>query len=142
VPPEPQVPLAMASLPASEPVQGLASGNGREAASGYEHKGLAIDCASRAASLGGRALHLTRTEFDLLHILLQRGTTVVTKAELVGLLGLVKGESGKAEAGRPGPRDSGRIIETHIGNLRRKLGDDARKPRWLKTVRGSGYTLA
>ncbi|MBT2521311.1 winged helix-turn-helix domain-containing protein [Arthrobacter sp. ISL-28] len=26
--------------------------------------------------------------------------------------------------------------------MRRKLGDDARSPRWLKTVRGAGYTLA
>jgi two-component system, OmpR family, response regulator len=67
---------------------------------------------------------------------------VVTKAELVGLLGLVKRETGNPEVAVIGTRDPGRIIETHIGNLRRKLGDDARKPRWLKTVRGSGYTLA
>ncbi|MFE4834296.1 response regulator transcription factor [Arthrobacter sp. NPDC056691] len=111
------------------------------AARGYEHKGLELDSATRAATLGGRALQLTRTEFDLLHILLQRGSGVVTKTELVGLLGLVKWEAGPG--GRTaGTRDPGRIIETHIGNLRRKLGDDARKPRWLKTVRGSGYTLA
>ena len=110
-------------------------------ARGYEHKGLELDCTTRAATLGGRALQLTRTEFDLLHILLERGSGVVTKAELVGRLGLVKRESGNHE-GVIGTRDPGRIIETHIGNLRRKLGDDARKPRWLKTVRGSGYTLA
>lgn len=108
----------------------------------YEHNGLAIDCASRAATLGGRALQLTRTEFDLLHILLQRGDGVVTKAELAGLLGLVKRSTGNANGDSAGTRDPGRIIETHIGNLRRKLGDDARRPRWLKTVRGAGYTLA
>jgi DNA-binding response OmpR family regulator len=107
----------------------------------YEHKGLELDYAARAATIGGRTLQLTRTEFDLLHILLQRGTGVVTKTELVGLLGLVKRKSGP-DGGVTGSRDPGRIIETHIGNLRRKLGDDARKPRWLKTVRGSGYTLA
>ncbi|HKS01012.1 MAG TPA: response regulator transcription factor [Arthrobacter sp.] len=116
------------------------------APTGYEHNGLAIDCAARAATLGGRALQLTRTEFDLLHILLQRGTGVVTKAELVGLLGLVKRDGGDADGGgdntAAGTRDPGRIIETHIGNLRRKLGDDARQPRWLRTVRGAGYTLA
>jgi DNA-binding response OmpR family regulator len=107
----------------------------------YEHKGLELDYAARAATIGGRTLQLTRTEFDLLHIMLQRGTGVVTKTVLVGLLGLVKRDSGP-DGGGAGSRDPGRIIETHIGNLRRKLGDDARKPRWLKTVRGSGYTLA
>ncbi|MFF2315431.1 response regulator transcription factor [Arthrobacter sp. NPDC058097] len=107
----------------------------------YQHKGLELDCAARAATVGGRALQLTRTEFDLLRILLQRGSGVVTKAELVSLLGLVKRNSGPA-GGAAGSGDPGRIIETHIGNLRRKLGDDARNPRWLKTVRGAGYTLA
>ncbi|WP_104136672.1 response regulator transcription factor [Arthrobacter sp. ZGTC131] len=112
------------------------------AGASYEHNGLRIDSETRAASIGGRSLALTRTEFDLLRILLERGTGVVTKAELAGLLGLVQ-----QEAAQPGPaaavtRDPGRIIEAHVGNLRRKLGDDARQPRWLKTVRGSGYTLA
>jgi DNA-binding response OmpR family regulator len=139
------------TVQAPDPAQGLAAIQG-VAAKGpapargyersYEHKGLKLDCATRAATLGGRALQLTRTEFDLLHILLQRGSGVVTKAELVGLLGLVKRETGNPEVAVIGTRDPGRIIETHIGNLRRKLGDDARKPRWLKTVRGSGYTLA
>ncbi|MET3933116.1 response regulator transcription factor [Arthrobacter sp. OAP107] len=107
----------------------------------YEHKGLELDYAARAATIGGCTLQLTRTEFDLLHILLQRGTGVVTKTELVGLLGLIQRDEGP-DGSAAGSRDPGRIIETHIGNLRRKLGDDARKPRWLKTVRGSGYTLA
>ncbi|MBT2549170.1 response regulator transcription factor [Arthrobacter sp. ISL-65] len=128
------------TVPAPAMAQGVVAARGYEHR--YEHKGLEIDSASRAATLGGRALQLTRTEFDLLHILLQRGSGVVTKTELVGLLGLVKRESGNPEVGVVGTRDPGRIIETHIGNLRRKLGDDARKPRWLKTVRGAGYTLA
>ncbi|WP_314191532.1 response regulator transcription factor [uncultured Arthrobacter sp.] len=139
------------TVQAPDPVQGLAGVQGvastgsapaRGYVRSYEHKGLELDCATRAATLGGRPLQLTRTEFDLLHILLQRGSGVVTKAELVGLLGLVKRESGNRDVAVIGTRDPGRIIETHIGNLRRKLGDDARKPRWLKTVRGSGYTLA
>jgi DNA-binding response OmpR family regulator len=110
----------------------------------YEHKGLAIDCAARAATLRGQALQLTRTEFDLLQILLERGSHVVTKAELAGLLGLMKRGNGEAAGAGDGTggRDPGRIVEAHIGNLRRKLGDDARRPRWLKTVRGAGYTLA
>ena len=34
------------------------------------------------------------------------------------------------------------LVEVHVGNLRRKLGDDARTARWIKTVRGVGYRLA
>lgn len=108
----------------------------------YEHKGLRIDSATRAASIGGESLALTRTEFDLLRILLERGTGVVTKAELAGLLGLMQREAVQSGTADSSTRDAGRIIEAHMGNLRRKLGDDARRPRWLKTVRGSGYTLA
>lgn len=112
------------------------------AGSTYEHNGLRIDSATRAATLGDRSLALTRTEFDLLRILLERGKGVVTKAELAALLGLVRQEALQPGAADAGTRDPGRIIEAHVGNLRRKLGDDARRPRWLKTVRGSGYTLA
>ncbi|MGN7250706.1 response regulator transcription factor [Arthrobacter sp. SAFR-014] len=122
--------------------QGLPVAQGLPAAQAFEHNGLAINSATRAATLGGRALQLTRTEFDLLYILLQRGSGVVSKAELVGLLGLAKREAGTMGGSDAGVRDAGRIIETHVGNLRRKLGDDARQPRWLKTVRGAGYTLA
>jgi len=129
--------------PPSMPAAGAgADGSTATAGSSYEHNGLRIDSATRAASIGGRALALTRTEFDLLRILLERGTGVVTKAELAGLLGLVQQEAAPPGAASAGSRDPGRIIEAHVGNLRRKLGDDARRPRWLKTVRGSGYTLA
>jgi DNA-binding response OmpR family regulator len=33
------------------------------------------------------------------------------------------------------------LIEVHIANLRRKLGDDSRSGRWIRTVRGVGYRL-
>jgi DNA-binding response OmpR family regulator len=33
------------------------------------------------------------------------------------------------------------VIDVHIANLRRKLGDDARSSRWVRTVRGVGYRL-
>lgn len=109
------------------------------AASRYEHKGLQIDRMTRGASIEGRSLELTRTEFDLLHILLERGTGTVSKVELASLLGLVTQDQADLENSG---LIAGRLIEAHISNLRRKLGDDARTPRWLKTVRGAGYTLA
>jgi two-component system OmpR family response regulator len=140
--PAPAPARGLAVAPGLAAAQGLAVAQGHPAAEAFEHNGLEINSATRAATLGGRALQLTRTEFDLLFILLQRGSGVVSKGELVGLLGLAKREAGTMSGGNAGARDPGRIIETHVGNLRRKLGDDARQPRWLKTVRGSGYTLA
>jgi DNA-binding response OmpR family regulator len=35
-----------------------------------------------------------------------------------------------------------RSIDVHISRLRQKLEDDAKNPRWLKTMRGVGYMLA
>lgn len=134
-------PVGTAATAAAAAATG-AAGSTATACSSYEHNGLRIDSATRAASIGGRSLALTRTEFDLLRVLLERGTGVVTKAELAALLGLMQQEAVQPGAADASTRDPGRIIEAHVGNLRRKLGDDARRPRWLKTVRGSGYTLA
>jgi DNA-binding response OmpR family regulator len=35
-----------------------------------------------------------------------------------------------------------RSIDVHVSRLRQKLGDDSKKPRYIKTIRGSGYMLA
>ncbi len=35
-----------------------------------------------------------------------------------------------------------RSVDVHVSRLRAKLGDDPKRPRWLKTVRGAGYQLA
>ena len=100
------------------------------------HNGLEVDAVTRSVRLAGRTLELTRTEFELLRIILEQGNRVVTKAELADHLQLED-----FGPGRPRKVDTDRIIEVHIGNLRRKLGDNARAPKWLKTVRGLGYTL-
>jgi DNA-binding response OmpR family regulator len=34
-----------------------------------------------------------------------------------------------------------RSIDVHISSLRRKLGDDAKAPQWITTVRGAGYLM-
>ncbi|MBP1234388.1 DNA-binding response OmpR family regulator [Arthrobacter sp. PvP102] len=101
------------------------------------HNGLEFSYEARTVSVDGRELHLTRTEFDLLHALLEAGRMVRTKSELVRRL-------------RDEPYDVGgyiseadeRSVEVHMGNLRKKLGDSPQNPRWLQTVRGVGYRLA
>jgi DNA-binding response OmpR family regulator len=90
---------------------------------------LEVDPASRTASVGSRPLGLTALEFDLLLVLAERAGRVVPRDALWEL------------AGRGDTAVSGRTVDVHVSRLRAKLGDDARDPRRLKTVRGSGYLL-
>lgn len=101
------------------------------------HNGLLIDQSTRTAQLQGRDVELTRTEFDLLHALMESGRVVRTKPDLVRRLRYEHYDTGAFVSDA-----DERAVEVHIGNLRRKLGDDPRSPRWLETVRGVGYRLA
>jgi DNA-binding response OmpR family regulator len=123
---------AVASLhetPSAEP-DGTAAGS-------LTHNGLLLNEATRTAQVHGFELELTRTEFDLLHALMESGKRVRTKADLVRRLRAEDYGTGAyiSEADE-------RTIEVHMANLRRKLGDDSRAPRWVKTVRGVGYRMA
>ncbi|MDQ0677306.1 two-component system OmpR family response regulator [Arthrobacter pascens] len=101
------------------------------------HNGLALDCRTRSAAVGGTALELTRSEFDILQELIRGAGAVLSKKDLARAL---RGEYYREE---PSTIDSDeRAVEVHIGNLRRKLRDDPESPRWLQTVRGVGYRLA
>lgn len=84
----------------------------------------------------GTAVALTPTEFLLLETLLRSGRVVRTKTELFRIL---RGED--ADSGTYVSEADERTIEVHLGNLRRKLNDDPRYPRWIQTVRGVGYRM-
>ncbi len=101
------------------------------------HNGLLVNGATRTATVHGTELELTRTEFDLLHALMESGKLVRTKADLVRRL-----RNDEYDAGGYISDADERTIEVHMANLRRKLGDDSKSPRWVKTVRGVGYRLA
>ena len=85
----------------------------------------------------GRDVALTPTEFMLLETLLRSGRVVRSKAELSRIL---RGD--EPDAGTFVSEADERTVEVHAGNLRRKLGDDPRRPRWIETVRGIGYRAA
>lgn len=87
---------------------------------------LVIDPAARTATLAGRALELSAREFDLLRYLAERAGTVVTKRELL------------AEVWRQPYGGSDKTVDVHLTWLRRKLGETATEPRFLRTVRGVG----
>lgn len=98
---------------------------------GVLHVGnLRLSLRERSATLAGRQLDLTPTEFMLLHAMAERAGRILTREHL---LDLAKGNADEA---------FDRSIDAHISRLRQKLGDSARQPKLLKTVRRAGYLLA
>jgi len=87
---------------------------------------LVLDLDRLEVHLEGRTIPLTRREFELLAFLARRPGRVYTREEL---LEAVWGEY----LGTP------RTVDQHILQLREKLGEDPRSPRFLETVRGVGY---
>ena len=79
------------------------------------------------AIVGGTPLDLTRYELLILAALVQNAGHVLTRGQLLDHLG---------ESAYEGYE---RVIDQHIKNLRLKLGDDARNPRYIATVYGVGY---
>jgi DNA-binding response OmpR family regulator len=92
-------------------------------------EGLAIDIDRREISVAGSAISLTATEFDLIASLAREPGVVVQRAEL---LARVWGSEFVADD---------HLVDVHVANLRRKLGDDPAEPRFIETVRGVGYRL-
>ncbi|NUT69812.1 response regulator transcription factor [Pseudarthrobacter sp. C4D7] len=103
----------------------------------FRHNGLLLDHRTRTVEVRGEPLGLTRSEFDLLHVLLKGGGAVCTRADLVRA---VRGDFYDRDAYISEADE--RAVEVHVGNLRRKLKEDQLAPRWLQTVRGVGYRLA
>ena len=91
---------------------------------------LRLDPATRRAHLGDQDLELTGYEFSLLYALAQRAGRVLSREQLMEM---AAGSSADA---------FDRSVDVHVSRLRNKLGDDARHPRIIRTVRGLGYLLA
>ena len=86
-----------------------------------------VDVPAREVKVSGQAADLTGIEFDILVALMRRAGRVVPRDALLD------------EAGRSDVVVGERTVDVHISHLRQKLGDDARVPRLIKTVRGVGY---
>ncbi|HET7780792.1 MULTISPECIES: response regulator transcription factor [Micrococcaceae] len=125
-----------------DPADALAGDNPADAGAhpergNFSHNGLELSYSSRTVVVDGKEMNLTRTEFELLHALLEAGRTVRTKSDLVRRL-----RDEDYDVGSYISEADERSVEVHMGNLRKKLGDSPQKPRWLQTVRGVGYRLA
>jgi DNA-binding response OmpR family regulator len=91
--------------------------------------GLTIDGSARVASLDGVPVDLSRKEFDLLLYLALNAGQVVTKRQLL------------ADIWRQPYGGADKTVDVHLSWLRRKLGESASEPRYLRTVRGVGVKL-
>lgn len=90
---------------------------------------LRINVEARSATLAGEAMALTPVEFELLVTLARAKGRVKTREQLVDEI-----------------RDReyevfDRSVDVHVSSLRRKLKDDAREPRYLRTMRAAGYMM-
>jgi DNA-binding response OmpR family regulator len=90
---------------------------------------LRLNPAARVAILGDEILTLTPVEFDLLASLASAKGRVKTREQLLD------------DIAHRNYDVFDRSIDVHISCLRKKLGDDSRNPRFIRTVRAAGYML-
>jgi len=102
---------------------------GRTASETWSFGVLTVDPERRAASMKGEPIELTTAEFDLLELLIRGRGRVLSRSHI---LDGVRGEAWDA---------LDRSIDVLVSRLRGKLDDDPRHPRWIRTVRGAGYSF-
>ena len=91
--------------------------------------GLVIDVDRRQVELHGVPIELTTTEFEILRTMVANAGRVISRDRLMEL---ARGEDFAS---------FDRSVDVHVSHIRKKLGDDPRKPTFVKTVRGIGYTI-
>ena len=90
---------------------------------------LVIDTERRTVLLADEPVDLTRKEFDLLAYLASRAGAVASKREVL------------AEVWRQPYGGADKTVDVHLSVLRRKLGETAAEPRYIRTVHGVGVKL-
>lgn len=109
--------------------RGMAEGEDAESENIICLRGLLLDSRAMEATLDNESLNLTVSEFQILAKLMSRPGMVFSRESLLNAI-----------------TDRGfnrfdRSIDMHISSLRRKLHDDSGDPRFIKTLRGVGYSM-
>ncbi|HSV41698.1 MAG TPA: winged helix-turn-helix domain-containing protein [Nocardioidaceae bacterium] len=89
-------------------------------------QGVELDPAARRVWRDGAEVRLSNKEFDLVHALISRAGDIVTREELM------------REVWHTNFWTSAKTIDVHLGWVRKKLGDDTRRPHLITTIRGRG----
>jgi DNA-binding response OmpR family regulator len=89
--------------------------------------GLEVDLIEQRVSVGGRLLHLTPIQQTLLYLLAANAGKALSREDLLATMW-----GGELEI-------ESNVVDRHIRELRVKLGDEWRAPRYIETVPGAGY---
>ncbi|MHB8470886.1 MAG: winged helix-turn-helix domain-containing protein, partial [Gaiellaceae bacterium] len=90
---------------------------------------LEIDSTAREVRVAGEPVELTKLEFDLLDVLSAEPRVAFSRGHLL------------ERVWGPDWFGDDHVVDVHLANLRRKLGDDASAQRYVRTVRGVGYRI-
>ncbi|TMK31185.1 MAG: response regulator transcription factor [Actinobacteria bacterium] len=94
-----------------------------------DRAGLAIDQARRTVAVDGTGIQLTPLEFEILLTLARTPGVVFTREQLMDKVWGYRDYAG------------GRVVDSHVARIRRKLGEDGAEPRFIRTVHGVGYAF-
>lgn len=89
-------------------------------------QGVELDPTARRVWRDGIEIRMSNKEFDLLHALIRRPDEIVTREDLM------------RDVWQTNFWTSAKTIDVHLGWVRRKLGDDTRRPSLITTIRGRG----
>ena len=94
-----------------------------------ERDGLVIDTRRRRVEVDGAEVQLTPLEFEILQVLAREPGVVLSRDHLMDRIWGYRDHAG------------GRVVDSHVARLRRKLGEDGNDPRFIRTVHGVGYAF-
>jgi DNA-binding response OmpR family regulator len=94
-----------------------------------ERAGLVVDPKRRRVEVDGEDVQLTPLEFEILRVLSAEPGAVLSRDELMDRIWGYRDVAG------------GRVVDSHVARLRRKLGEDGNDPRFIRTVHGVGYAF-
>jgi len=117
------------SIPLESGLDGSRSIKAERSAEPLRFGPLRVDLDRRAVYLEERLVELTPIEFDVLAVLAARPELAFTRRQLIDA---VWGQTWEGDE---------RLVDVHVGHLRRKLGDGRREQRFVRTVRGVGYQI-
>ncbi len=90
---------------------------------------LDIDPSRRRVSVDGEEIALTPLEFEILLTLARDPGVVLSREQLMDRVWGYRDYAG------------GRVVDSHVARIRRKLGEDGNEPRFIRTVHGVGYAF-
>jgi DNA-binding response OmpR family regulator len=94
-----------------------------------ELHGLRVDPARRRVDVDDEEISLTPLEFEILLTLAREPGVVLSRDQLMDRVWGYRDYAG------------GRVVDSHVARIRRKLGEDGNDPRFIRTVHGVGYAF-